>query len=325
MDAVPRRLRRDHAGREPQERLRQVAHRRAVEDDLGARRARSRPGRTSIRPGPTARSSSTRPTTTRGRSSSSPRRSSARPRASATTSSRARDDNTLVQGRGRRPGRAGLLRLCLLRGEQGQAPGRGGPERARTPSRCCPARRRSPTRRYAPLSRPLFIYVKNSAARRPEVAEFLKYLPREHRRARRQGRLRSSRRPRTRRPTRRRSPSCSRGGESRRPDHVPATEVRNSRLVLTLRRQPTSHRPRRRGRSLVGPFSLPGVLGSGRDRRPGPLRGDHGPHHGWDHPGPGRPELRVLLARARSSVPEFLFGTELKPDADPPQVRHRPA
>jgi phosphate transport system substrate-binding protein len=28
---------------------------------------------------------------------------------------------------------------------------------------------------YKPLSRPLFIYVKNSAARRPEVAEFLKY------------------------------------------------------------------------------------------------------------------------------------------------------
>jgi phosphate transport system substrate-binding protein len=28
---------------------------------------------------------------------------------------------------------------------------------------------------YAPLSRPLFIYVKNSAARRPEVGEFLKY------------------------------------------------------------------------------------------------------------------------------------------------------
>jgi phosphate transport system substrate-binding protein len=28
---------------------------------------------------------------------------------------------------------------------------------------------------YTPLSRPLFIYVKNSAARRPEVAEFLKY------------------------------------------------------------------------------------------------------------------------------------------------------
>jgi phosphate transport system substrate-binding protein len=28
---------------------------------------------------------------------------------------------------------------------------------------------------YAPLSRPLYIYVKNSAARRPEVSEFLKY------------------------------------------------------------------------------------------------------------------------------------------------------
>jgi phosphate transport system substrate-binding protein len=28
---------------------------------------------------------------------------------------------------------------------------------------------------YAPLSRPLFIYVKNSAARRPEVSQFLKY------------------------------------------------------------------------------------------------------------------------------------------------------
>ena len=28
---------------------------------------------------------------------------------------------------------------------------------------------------YAPLSRPLFIYVKKSAARRPEVAKFLKF------------------------------------------------------------------------------------------------------------------------------------------------------
>jgi phosphate transport system substrate-binding protein len=28
---------------------------------------------------------------------------------------------------------------------------------------------------YSPLSRPLYIYVKNSAARRPEVAQFLKY------------------------------------------------------------------------------------------------------------------------------------------------------
>ena len=28
---------------------------------------------------------------------------------------------------------------------------------------------------YAPLSRPLYIYVKNAAAKRPEVAQFLKF------------------------------------------------------------------------------------------------------------------------------------------------------
>ena len=54
---------------------------------------------------------------------------------------------------------------------------------------------------YAPLSRPLFIYVKNSAARRPEVAQFLKYYLENDRRARRRRGATTLRRPRTRRPT----------------------------------------------------------------------------------------------------------------------------
>ena len=78
-------LRRDHAGCEPQERLRQVAHRRAVEIDLGAWEQGQDAGRTSIPPGRPETSFSIRRTTTRGRSSFSPRRSSASPRASATT------------------------------------------------------------------------------------------------------------------------------------------------------------------------------------------------------------------------------------------------
>ena len=49
---------------------------------------------------------------------------------------------------------------------------------------------------YAPLSRPLFIYVKNSAIGRPEVAQFLKYLPRQRRKARHQGGLRPDHRRR---------------------------------------------------------------------------------------------------------------------------------
>ena len=113
---------------------------------IWAPRARSRPGRTSTRPGPTARSSSTRPTTTRGRSSSSPRRSSARPRASATTCSRAPTTTSLVNGVAGDADGAGLLRLRLLRGQQGQAPGRGRAERARTRRPVLPARRRSSTR-----------------------------------------------------------------------------------------------------------------------------------------------------------------------------------
>ena len=48
--------------------------------------------------------------------------------------------------RRRRPRRAGLFRLRLLRRQQGQAPRRGRPERRRAPSPCFPAPRRSSTR-----------------------------------------------------------------------------------------------------------------------------------------------------------------------------------
>ena len=53
-----------------------------------------------------------------------------------------------------------------------------------------------PDKTYAPLSRPLFIYVKNSATRRPEVAQVPQVLPRERRR-RLPSRRVTSLRPRT--------------------------------------------------------------------------------------------------------------------------------
>jgi len=65
-------------------------------------------------------------------------------------------------------------------------------------------------------------------------------------------------------------------------------------------------------------FAVPGVLGDSGDRGPGPLRRHHGAH-----------DIRVIhvlgvqsvefFRAAKVSVPEFLFGTELKPDAATPK------
>ena len=147
----------------------------AAQGALGARTARSRPGRTSTRPGPTGRSSCTAPTTTRARSSSSPRRSSARPRASATDVQASSDDNTLVNGvAGDADGSATSATPTTppTRTSSAPSPIQNGPD---AKAGRCRARRRSSTSRTRPLSRPLFIFVKNSALRRPEVAAFVKY------------------------------------------------------------------------------------------------------------------------------------------------------
>ena len=86
------------------------------------------------------------------------------------------DDNVLVAGRRRRQVRAGLLRLRLLRREQGQAQGR---RRSTTAS----GRRRAvaPTEEtvtdgtYQPLSRPIFIYVERSRSHKPGRGQFVDF------------------------------------------------------------------------------------------------------------------------------------------------------
>ncbi len=85
------------------------------------------------------------------------------------------DDNTLVNGVAGDPDGLGYFGYAYYRVQPGQAPRRGRPEWRRAPSRCCPSPETITDKTYAPLSRPLFIYVKNSAARRPEVAQFLKF------------------------------------------------------------------------------------------------------------------------------------------------------
>ena len=153
VDPVPRRLRRDHRRRQPEERLRQVARPSSSSRRSGRPRARSRPGRTSIRPGPTARSSSTAPTTTRGRSSSSPRRSSARPRASARTCRPAPTTTSWSSGVAGDPDGLGYFGYAYYAANTGQAP-RG--RRSRTAPTPKPVDARAPRRsstRRTPRSR----------------------------------------------------------------------------------------------------------------------------------------------------------------------------
>ena len=84
------------------------------------------------------------------------------------------DDNTLVNGVAGDPDGLGYFGYAYYAANQDKLRALGvakGPNDA--PVRPSPATILDKS--YSPLSRPLFIYVKNSAARRPEVAQFLKY------------------------------------------------------------------------------------------------------------------------------------------------------
>ena len=151
-----------------------IALRRAVEDDLGAlEQGQDLEGH---RPGlaRTGRSSSTRRTATRAPSSFSPKRSSARPRASATTCNRA---PTTTRSSSAWPVTPMVSAISVMPTSRPTKTSFGPwPFRmARAPNRCFPSPATIADKTYAPLSRPLYIYVKNSAARRPEVAKFLKF------------------------------------------------------------------------------------------------------------------------------------------------------
>ena len=115
---------------------------------------------------------------------------------------------------------------------------------------------------YAPLSRPLFIYVKNSAARRPEVAKFLQFYiekidelavkggynpPTAEDKAANQETL---------------AKLLSGGDKPGRGNEPPAAKLRNPLLTLAHHDEPKSRAGVAvGGRSLVGPFAVPGVLG----------------------------------------------------------------
>ena len=136
---------------------------------------------------------------------------------------------SLVRGVSGDPDADRLLRLRLLQGQRDDPPRRPDQEDAFEPRPSCPPRRRSSTRPTAPLSRPLFIYVKKSAYRRAPVAAFVKYYLEERQPNWRPRPCTSRRRPRTSRRTMRRPSKRSR------PSPRPA-----DRAILS----PHSNRPR---------------------------------------------------------------------------------
>jgi phosphate transport system substrate-binding protein len=84
------------------------------------------------------------------------------------------DDNTLVNGVGGDPDGLGYFGYAYYASNQDKLraiPVQNGPSAQPVP----PSPATIADKTYAPLSRPLFIYVKNSAARRPEVAKFVKF------------------------------------------------------------------------------------------------------------------------------------------------------
>ena len=157
--------------------------------------------------------------------------------------------------------------------------------------------------------------------------------------------LRPSHRPRTRRPTRRPCPRSipagaattevgASAGEPRPRRSDPAARAarsrRTSRLSDVVRftaepRGTASQRSSADDELWSGHSRLAGVLGSRGHRRPGLLR----------RASRSAPPLGIILVLSVQSfeffiaskvgILEFLFGTELKPDADPPEVRDRAA
>ena len=79
----------------------------------------------------------------------------------------------LVQGVASNKGCARLLRLRVLPAERGQAEGRADREQGRQGRRAVAENVVNGT--YEPLSRPIFIYVTEKAAQKPEVKEFVEF------------------------------------------------------------------------------------------------------------------------------------------------------
>ena len=123
LDPVPRRLRRDHRRRQPEERLRQGADRRAAQGALGARQQ----GQDLEGPRPVLARPQDRPLQPRQRLGDlrvlhrGDRRQGEEPARGRAGQLRRQHPGQRRRGRRRR---ARLLRLRLLRGQRGQAPGR---------------------------------------------------------------------------------------------------------------------------------------------------------------------------------------------------------
>jgi phosphate transport system substrate-binding protein len=84
------------------------------------------------------------------------------------------DDNTLVNGVAGDPGGLGYFGYAYYAANQDKLKALGVAQAANAAA-VLPSPATILDKSYSPLSRPLYIYVKNSAARRPEVAQFLKY------------------------------------------------------------------------------------------------------------------------------------------------------
>ncbi len=94
-------------------------------------------------------------------------------RASRTDYTPSEDDNVIVQGVASNTGGMGYFGLAYLRREPSSAC-----MRWRSTTAMARSSRASPTpstARYAPLSRPIFIYVNAAALRRPQVQQFVQY------------------------------------------------------------------------------------------------------------------------------------------------------
>ena len=173
MDPFPRRLRRDHAGYQPQERLREIAVGRAVEIDLGTGKQnqdleghrRDLAGRNIILYSPDNDSGTFEFFTEAIVGKAKSQRDDVQPSS---------DDNTLVNGVAGDADGMGYFGYAYFANNQDKLRAVA-IQNGAVASPVLPSPATIADKTYTPLSRPLYIYVKNSAAKRPEVAKFLKY------------------------------------------------------------------------------------------------------------------------------------------------------
>ncbi len=187
-----------------------------------------------------------------------------------------------------RQGRAGLLRVRLLRGEQGQDQDRSDRQR-----RGCitPSNETIADGTYKPLSRPLFIYPSTQGARAARVRGVRQVLPGQRQQLRRRSRIHR--------------------GDSGCPEEVAGCTGRRCEVVsrrFSSSADPASRRTAFRAVQSESPDdrSMPAPsrslvrtappAGTGDRGTAVPGGGARGPDHDWNCCRPGRPDDRVLPA-----------------------------